>query len=83
MTLSVDREMDKEFHFPFSILDLIFAIAPEIAQFSLSAESRAPLAMANIKSKMENGKCFSSRFRDSLNAPEPLHCAENLKTVVV
>jgi hypothetical protein len=24
---SVDREMDKEFHFPFSIFDLIFAIA--------------------------------------------------------
>src|SRR5262245_22125863 len=45
----------KEEHFPFSILDLIFVIAPEIARCSLGVE-----AMTNIKSKMENGKWNSS-----------------------
>src|SRR5215510_4076325 len=32
---------------------------PEIAQCSLSVESGSPPAMANIKSQLENGKCFS------------------------
>jgi hypothetical protein len=46
--------MNEEFHFPFSILDLIFVIA------STPNEHRAISgAMTNIKSKMENGKCSS------------------------
>src|SRR5262249_52285987 len=66
---SVEREMGGDFHFPFSIRDLIFGIArrsPNV-QCSLGIESRSPLAMSNIKSLMENGKWFSfaiSRFTD-------------------
>jgi hypothetical protein len=51
---SAGYEMREEFHFPFSILGLIFVIA------STHNEHRAiSSAMTNIKPKMENGKCSS------------------------
>src|SRR5262249_15650626 len=51
----------------FSIFQLRFDIwhCPEIAQCSLGIESGSPLAMSNIKSQLENGKCFSFRVSGS------------------
>src|SRR5262249_23930017 len=59
----------------FSIFQLRFDIwhCPEIAQCSLGIESGSPLAMSNIKSQLENGKCFSftvSRSTDGTLAKE-------------
>jgi len=61
---------------PFSIFQLRFDIwhCPEIAQCSLSIESGSPLSMSNIKSQLENGKCFSftgSRSTDGTLSEEP------------
>jgi hypothetical protein len=44
--VSIDLEIDEEFHFPFSILHLSFVIA---------ARHEVP-AMTNDKCNMENGK---------------------------
>ncbi|HEV2664958.1 MAG TPA: hypothetical protein VG324_08605 [Blastocatellia bacterium] len=51
--------MNEEFHFPFSILDLIFAIARSHPASTPKEHRAISGAMTNVKSKMENGKCFS------------------------
>jgi hypothetical protein len=50
--------MDKELHFPFSILDSIFVIARGDSNSMPNEHQVISGAMTNIESKMENGKFF-------------------------
>jgi hypothetical protein len=51
--------MNKEFHFPFSICDLIFVIARGDLNSMTNKHRAISELMTNIKSQMENGKCLS------------------------
>jgi hypothetical protein len=63
LTLLQSVNHEKRKNFPFSILDLTFVIARKSHNVYREISGLSP-AMSNIKSHMENGKCFPSLLRD-------------------